>query len=590
MLNRSFLLNAQILESVDESRLAHCSGTPEQPADPMTQLQNQLIALQAQLNQETLYRQQVESSLRESQICLRLLSIISKSTAAGRSAESVITHTVEQMGHYFNDRRITYAIVNQGILQEKYAISPQTPEFERPTFQIALTDTSHCWQLLHRHQAVIVEDVHQEPMLNGIAADLDRQQVRSLLIMPLLQLTPALGVLCFDMPNAHTWSPYEIATLAEIVDYLGIVIQEAFAQQERKRAEEQLHLLESVVVNAKDAVMITVADLAYPRILYANAAFTRSTGYSLLEVLDQTPRILQGPKTDRAALDRIRTHLEKGIAVEAELINYRKDGSEFWVDLNIVPIPSPEGRPEHFVAIQRDITERKHTEARINASLKEKEVLLKEIHHRVKNNLQVVSSLLKLQSGHLKKAQESFLGESLDPSIAAFQDSQQRVRAMALIHEKLYQSKDLARTDFSSYVRSLVQDLLRSYSTSICPIQVRSTIHEVHLSLDAAIPCGLIINELVSNALKYAFPGDSTGEVEIQLYPDRDDQYVLIVQDNGIGLTQGIDLSQASTLGLQLVCSLTEQLGGTVTCQTPLNPKQPGTSFRITFADSPVQG
>jgi PAS domain S-box-containing protein len=590
MLNRSLLVNAQILESTDEHRLAHFSGTPEDPADLVTQLHNQLITLQAQLNQEILYREQVESSLRESQICLRLLSIISKSTATGRSAESVIMHTVEQMGHYFNDRRITYAIVEQGILQEKYAISPESLEFERPAFRIVLTDTSHCWQLLHRHQAVIVEDVHQEPMLNAIARDLDTQQVRSMLIMPLLQLTPALGVLCFDMPHAHTWSPYEIATLAEIVDYLGIVIQESFAQQERKRAEEQLHLLESVVVNAKDAVMITVADLAYPRILYANAAFTRSTGYSLMEVLDQTPRILQGPKTDRAALDRIRSHLANGIAVQAELINYRKDGSEFWVDLNIVPIPSPDGIPQHFVAIQRDITERKQTEARIHASLKEKEVLLKEIHHRVKNNLQVVSSLLKLQSGHLKKAQEHFLGESLDPSIAAFQDSQQRVRAMALIHEKLYQSKDLARTDFASYVRSLVQDLLRSYNTSTPPIQVRSIIHDVHLSLDTAIPCGLIINELVSNALKYAFPGDATGEVEIQLYPDRDDEYVLIVQDNGIGLSQGIDLFHASTLGLQLVCSLTEQLGGTVTCQTPRNPHQPGTSFRITFADSPVQG
>ncbi len=564
-------------------------------SETIAHLQNQLSTLQSQLNQETLYRQQVESSLRESQICLRLLSLISKCTAAGHSAETVISHTVEQMGHYFNDRRITYAILDQGTLQEKSAISPQDATFQRPPFELALTQTSHCWQLLHRRQAIIVEDVQHEPMLKTIAADLAAKQVRSLLIVPLQQPTQTLGVLCFDMPHAHTWSPYEIATLAEIVDYLGIIIQESLAQHDRQRAEEQLRLLESVVVNAKDSVMITVADLESPKILYTNAAFTRITGYSLVEVLGQTPHMLQGPKTDRAALDRIRTHLENGITVQAELINYRKDGTEFWVDLNIVPIPTPQGKPQHFVAIQRDISERKQTEARIHASLKEKEVLLKEIHHRVKNNLQVVSSLLKLQSGHLKNAQENTQDpsapKSLDLSIAAFKDSQHRVRAMALVHEKLYQSKDLARTDFASYVRNLIQDLVRSYSTPAHPVQVRSTIQEVHLSLDTAIPCGLIINELVSNALKYAFPDSSTGCVEIQLYPDGDDQYILIVQDDGTGLLNEIDLHHASTLGLQLVHSLTQQLGGTVSCQkTHPGTDKPGTSFRITFADSPVKG
>ena len=261
---------------------------------------------------------------------------------------------------------------------------------------------------------------------------------------------------------------------------------------------------------------------------------------------------------------------------------------------------------QQVVALQRDITERQQAESKISASLKEKEVLLKEIHHRVKNNLQIVSSLLKLQAGHLKNSQDAIqVDPNLDAdltqlhynerSIAAFKDSQHRVRAMALVHEKLYQSEDLARTDFAYYVRSLVQDLVRSYGRSSNPIQVRSTIHDVQLSLDRAIPCGLIINELVSNALKYAFPDGSTGDIHVQLFPDRDDQYVLIVEDNGVGLPSNIDVHNASTLGLQLVCSLTQQLSGTLSHQINLEPTQAqltqsqptssGTSFRITFVD-----
>ena len=487
-----------IVSQVSQPKLATPPPTVESSITPSIELpievlQAQLANLQRQLTQETRHRQQVESSLRESQICLRILSSISKSTAAGLSAEAIIIHTLEQMGHYFNDRRITYAIIEQGILQEKSAISPSNLAFQRPAFRLNLNQTTHCGHLLHRRQAIIIEDVQQEPMLKPIAHDLRIQQIRSLLIMPLQvlplqvlplqQRPPTLGVLCFDMPHAHPWSPYEVATLAEIVDYLAVIIQEYLAQQDRQRAEAKIH-----------------------------------------------------------------------------------------------------------------------------ASLKEKEVLLKEIHHRVKNNLQVVSSLLKLQSGHLKNAQENIQEttqeqQALNPihrSIDAFKDSQNRVRAMALVHEKLYQSDDLARADFGSYVSSLVQDLLRSYRTSTEPVQIRSAIHEVYLSLDQAIPCGLIINELVSNALKYAFPAGAAGEIDIQLYPDGEDQYILIVQDNGVGfnrsdllqdtLHQNLqhnlqhNLQQASTLGLQIVHSLTQQLGGTVFCES-----HRGTSFRITFADSSVQ-
>jgi PAS domain S-box-containing protein len=544
--------------------------------------ESQVKILQAQLQQEIQYRKQLESSLQESQICLRLLSSISKSMAAGLGVEEIITATVTHMGDYFTDRRISYAILDQGKLTAITAVHPETEDwFQRPRLKIPLDKAPECWRLLHRRQPLIIEDVLQEPLTTAIALDLQQVQVRSILIIPLQQPTQNLGVLCFDLPNAHSWSPYEIATLAEIVDYLGLVIQEAMAQQQRQRAQAQLRLLESVVVNSNDSVLITIPNIDNPRIIYANAAFTRMTGYSLVEVLDRTPHLLQGAKSDRVKLSQVRQRLSLGLSVQMELINYRKDGSEYWVDLNIVPLFSAEGNLQYFVSIQRDITERKLAETRIYKSLQEKEVMLKEIHHRVKNNLQVVSSLLKLQVGHLKAERTD------ENTIAALTDSQYRVRAMALVHEKLYQGADLARTDFASYAQQLAQDLLRAYGDRAKLLQVRTKVEDVHLSLDSAIPCGLMINELVSNALKYAFPAIVTpdsGWVEIQLYLDEDDQYVLTVQDNGIGFPNPVDFHNTSTLGLQLVWSLTQQMQGSISCQTS---PQSGSTFQIIFRDRP---
>ncbi len=540
----------------------------------------QVDRLQVQLHQETQYRQQLESSLKESQICLRLLSSISKSMAAGLGVEDIITATVAHMGHYFTDRRISYAVLNQGNLTALKSVQPDSPEFQRPNLQVPLSDAPEGWRLLHRRQPLIIHDIFQEPLFAPIAQTLERSDVRSLLIIPLQQPTQNLGVLCFDLPQAHTWSAYEIATLAEIVDYLGIVIQEAVAQKERQRAQDQLRLLESVVVHANDAVLITVPDIAQPTIIYANAAFTQMTGYSLVEILDRTPRLLQGPKSDRLKLDQIRKTLALGIPVQVELINYRKDGSEYWVELNIVPLFSSEGNLQHFVSIQREITGRKQAEARIYNSLQEKEVLLKEIHHRVKNNLQVVSSLLKLQVGHLRQ-----VGQLKDErTIAALKDSQYRVRAMALVHEKLYQGADLARTDFAGYAQNLAQDLLRAYGDRANHVQVTTNVKDIQLSLDSAIPCGLIINELVSNALKYAFP-DIRGRIEIQLYLDEDGQYSLTVQDNGTGFSAPPEFQAATTLGLQLVWSLTQQLQGKISCKTDLGS---GSAFKIIFYDRPT--
>jgi len=218
--------------------------------------------------------------------------------------------------------------------------------------------------------------------------------------------------------------------------------------------------------------------------------------------------------------------------------------------------------------VAREITDLKQAQDKLTASLKEKEVLLKEIHHRVKNNMQVISSMLSLQSQHIKDKE----------SLAMFQESQNRIRAMALIHEKLYTSEDLSHIDIASYIHSLTHQLITTYSTAASRVSMDIAVTDIFLTITTAIPCGLIINELVSNALKHAFPQERKGTVTVSLTPVKKDSLILTVSDTGIGFPEGIDFRNTSTLGMQLVTSLVEQLEGTITLD-----RSEGTRFRIEF-------
>jgi len=226
------------------------------------------------------------------------------------------------------------------------------------------------------------------------------------------------------------------------------------------------------------------------------------------------------------------------------------------------------------VLIGIDITQRKQAEDKIQAALWEKEVLLKEIHHRVKNNLQVISSLLKMQSRSIT-----------DPSILEiFKESQSRIHSMALIHEKLYQSEDLARINCAEYIHSLTSHLYRCYHVSPRNIQLEVKVPQISLSLDAALPCALIINELVANALKYAFPDRLSGKISIELDINVKNCYILKVSDNGIGLPKNIDWENTQSLGLRLVRTLSQQLGATVELDL-----SHGTQFCLTFTEPKYQ-
>jgi len=316
---------------------------------------------------------------------------------------------------------------------------------------------------------------------------------------------------------------------------------------ERREAEDALRILGKALETTR--VGITIANLE-GEIVFTNPAEASMHGFEIGELLGQKVNIL-GPPALRSGFP--------GVDVQAgqrESLNQRKDGSVFPVQLFSDLVVDAAGEPLAVVTVCEDITERKITEARLKASIAEKDVLLKEVHHRVKNNLQIISSLLNLQ---LKKITEMNTRSELNAT-------RNRIQSMAMIHAKLYQSESLSQVDFAEYIDVFSRHLRSLYNVNPTKVNLVLDIDAVYLHVDVAIPCGMIVNELLTNALKYAFPGERRGEIRVLLRAEAGEN-ILAVVDNGVGLPPEIDLKSVETLGLQLVHGLAQQIGATVTVE-----------------------
>jgi two-component sensor histidine kinase/PAS domain-containing protein len=298
--------------------------------------------------------------------------------------------------------------------------------------------------------------------------------------------------------------------------------------------------------------LLRCADLV--KILDVNKATLSLHGFSdKKEILGPLSKILNS--------DSKQVFLDQIIALYLGNLPFESDTEELTVTGDkkslILQLTVPPGYQDTWTKVYLaiiDVTERKKEENRIAASLAEKELLLKEIHHRVKNNLQIISSLLYLQSNRIAD----------NEIVMALRESEQRIKSMSLIHEVLYKSDDLARIDFEKYINELTGHLARSFGVNESRVIFNVDIKEKFLGIDIAIPCGLIVNELVSNSLKYAFPDDKSGQIGVCLKSIDDEILELSVIDNGIGMPDDFDLSRDDTLGLQLVRTLAErQLHGT---------------------------
>lgn len=351
----------------------------------------------------------------------------------------------------------------------------------------------------------------------------------------------------------------EIGTLAKAFDQMIHHLKTTTASKEelereireRRIAEEQSLMLGKVL--EKSANEIYIFDSESLQFVMVNQGARENIGYSMPELETMTPLDVKPEFSEdgfRAMLKPLFMGTRTGIRFKT--VHRRKDGSEYPIEafLQLMRFKTR----VVFVAIIQDISERVATDQKMMASVREKEVLLREIHHRVKNNMQIIQSLLNLQ---MTKTDSPWLK-------LALQDSNNRIKSMALVHETLYQSQDLASLDIKKYIEHIINYLSRIYQEPDTRVEISLDMDEISFDLDRSIACGLIINELVTNSLKYAFKGRSRGRIRVGVKRDKDNAR-LVVADNGNGLPTALDLENIESLGLKLVRMLVEdQLDGSI--------------------------
>jgi len=300
-----------------------------------------------------------------------------------------------------------------------------------------------------------------------------------------------------------------------------------------------------------------------------NQAACSIFGYDRKELIGKSIDIIFPADEMLLLLERLSGKVSSKAYITNIKSNFKaKNGNYIPVFLSLSLIKSDSNEILGVVCVGSDITDIKEAEDKLKSSLREKELLLQEVHHRVKNNLQIISSLLNLQSGYIKDEED----------LEIFKESQSRVKSMAFIHEQLYKSSDFTKINFANYIHNLLSYLSFSHDLDPNKIKIDLNVEDAFLDINTAIPCGLIINELVTNSIKYAFPDGGSGTIGVDLYSKYEDEYVLIVDDDGIGISEDIDFQNTDTLGLQLVNNLTKQLEGSI----DLN-RENGTKIKIVF-------
>ncbi|MCA9909263.1 MAG: PAS domain S-box protein [Anaerolineae bacterium] len=427
-----------------------------------------------------------------------------------------------------------------------------------------------------KHEARTIANAHAETLKRDKTLLPDTQSV---MLLPLISRREIIGVLVIQSTTMSAFYDDDITRLQTVADQLANAIENARLYYELQLHSQDLaqavelrtlelqkttERVETILDNSPDAILLLNENL---EIELFNPVASSMFGYTAEEFVGKTLDSLILPdqmSSMRELLDECHANNQsRGI----NFIARRNDDKTFDAGIALATIREY-GTITGLVCIIRDITDQVKSEEKIKASLREKEVLLQEIHHRVKNNMQVISSLIALQSGYTND----------DRVHQMFRESQSRIRSMALVHEQLYRSHDLARIDFSKYIHELTTNLMRSYPNSAGRIQLDVEAETIFLDIDTAIPCGLIINELVSNALKHAFPNNRAGNIHIQFKASDTNQRTLIVRDDGVGFPDGLNVYRTETLGMQLVTSLTSQLNATIGLS-----QDDGTMFEIRF-------
>ncbi len=377
-----------------------------------------------------------------------------------------------------------------------------------------------------------------------------------------------LGLLCLEHVNRpHHWERDEVDFACQLADKVAL----SMVNRARRDAQETLRASEERFAGAFEFAPIGVA-LVSPegRFIKVNQALCELVGVTEADLLARTFQDITHPDDLQADLENLRRLVAGDVRSYQMEKRYRHSRGHFVpVLLNVSLVRAPDGTPRYFIAQIQDISEQKRARTDLEESLREKQALLKEVHHRVKNNLQVITSLLRLEAS---RTEESTTRHVL-------KEMQGRIHSMALLHETLYRSGEFGRVELSDYLRQLSLQLFRAHGGAATQANLVLDLAPVEVEIDQAIPCGLIVNELLTNSLKHGFVEGRSGEVRVSLRPQGDTSVRLEVSDTGVGLPADFETRLLKSLGMQLITDLARQLGG-----RPDVGAGPGAMFTMTFS------
>jgi PAS domain S-box-containing protein len=553
-------LSAAMLNRMDATRAA------EQAA--LQASEESIRQLNAELEQRVELRTaELRAALAKSQALYRLSQTLNSTSELPELLQAL----ADQISFALPADRVTLILLDLEARQVRQYIQGGAELGNPPTIPFdELLDGLTGWVLRERLPALSLKgapDIRETPEVRQRRAETG---CGSIIVAPLFRQGAIIGTLtAINRPEQRDFTTADVELLAGMAHQVAIGVENTQLVESLRDSEAKLRALFEVLpvgVWIMDGQRrILDSNPALERIIHVSKERLEQDSYAFRHCVrpDGTPMDMEELASSRALREQRAVHnVETGILTET--------GETIWTSVSASPLPLSD---QGVVVAATDITELKRAEAQIRAALREKEVLLKEIHHRVKNNLQVISSLLRLQSDGVS-----------DPCVRElFLENQRRVRSMALIHEQLYRTDDLSDISFSAYVTSLVSFLRRSFTHGMAQLRVRVEVEEAQLEIERAMPLGLIINELVSNSLKHAFPTlppGQPGEIWVRANGAPGGGLTLEVGDTGVGLPDEIDLERSTSMGLQLVHSLVTQLRGHLTVQ-----RRPGTRFTIVIPE-----
>ncbi len=472
-------------------------------------------------------------------------------------------------------------------LQQMGDINPAYQELVRNQLLVEsetmVSDTAHLTDLIHASfmkyykwvSIIIVCSVLILLLILFVVSALTRRSI----VAPILRLHQATEVIAggnLDHRSGIETSD-ELGQLSRAFDDMTLKLKNSRIMlkdeiSEHKKAEQSLQKEKEKLQKYLDisAVMVVMLDTDQ-KVSLINKKGCDILGFDAEEIIGSNWFDNFLPERLR---DEVKIVFNKLMAGKIESVEYyenkvlTKNGEERLIAWYNTVFRDKEGNITNTLGAGVDITDSRNAEMQIKASLKEKEMLLQEIHHRVKNNMTVIHSMLELQSGYIKDIRYKDM----------FRESMARIKSMALIHEKLYRSKDLASINFSEYISDMTDDIYISYGLNSGKVRLKKHIDQITLGIDTAIPCGLIVNELLSNSLKYAFPEGMEGEITVALCMNDKEEVELTVGDNGVGMPEELDYGKTGSLGLSLINALVKQIQGKIELD-----KEKGTEIRIRF-------